>query len=252
MRSNKKQESYDDVENNVLCFFELFFISSRDKYQPSCIDNENNTEYCEKSIEKVKYLCNNTDSLRKIRFTDNTTTIYFSVNCVNQVFRHLNEEESYYSIDDCRFSFFELFLIPSSRNDDIKCINHHRDKPKCCKHLKEFYYRLKNLFPKRFSEASVNTSKQRNVKSTPYTIRYLHNKYTNRYPDNVSSPFLDVFITSWRKKKFQNSKYQKEYRNPDKEILDLKGYHKKCLLHSVSSETRRFEEDIIYLIYKVF
>ena len=62
MRPDEDNEAYEYIEENTLCFFEFFFVSSGNKHQPSCVDDENNTNNGQESIEKIKNLSDNFDS----------------------------------------------------------------------------------------------------------------------------------------------------------------------------------------------
>ena len=252
MRSHQDKKSDDNVEDSILGFFELFFITSRDEHKPTSIDHEDNTENREKCIEVGEDFCNDCYSSREVLIFDSTLdrqkpssrcTIRSPVEGTHECLGNLDEEKSNERIDNRIFSFFEFFLISASRYDNIKCIEHHDDKGKSRKHLKEVNNRRKYTRPKCISECPPHRVYATPEKeSIPNGERNLHDKHTDRNPDNIASPLCDIFITCLRKKKFQNPKNEKEESNCDKEIFDLKGDNSECTSDSFSSYNRCCEE----------
>ncbi len=52
MARNEHYESDDDIEDSTFCFFEFFFVASRDQYEPASIDDEYDTYHGEECVEK--------------------------------------------------------------------------------------------------------------------------------------------------------------------------------------------------------
>jgi hypothetical protein len=72
MTSNEENKSKNNIENGIFCLFELFFISSRDQYKPSCIDNKEHADHREKSIKECEELSNNSNTRCEINLLDIT------------------------------------------------------------------------------------------------------------------------------------------------------------------------------------
>ena len=54
MTCDKHDESDYNIEDSAFCFFEFFFFTSGYQHEPSCIDDEDNTDHWEERVEKCE------------------------------------------------------------------------------------------------------------------------------------------------------------------------------------------------------
>ena len=122
----------------MFCFFELLFISTRDKYEPTCINHQKYTEYSEKGIEIIEYISNDIDAFFEVLILDDTAacpeefgffTIRLPIYGGYEVSRQSNENKANDSIEYDILSFLELLFISTTPNDSEECVDHHGEKP---------------------------------------------------------------------------------------------------------------------------
>lgn len=251
MTSNEENKSKNNIENGIFCLFELFFISSRDQYKPSCIDNKEHADHREKSIKECEELSNNSNTRCEINLLDITSsnidnrswgilTSWSTIEWTNNSIWDLNEEKTDDRIENGIFWFFCLFFISSGRNEHKKCPNCHKKKSKSCKHLEKVHNWGKYInpkFPTKTTSYYCRISSE--IESVPYWECNLHNKNTNWGPDNIWFPFFYIFFITWWEEELDDTNNQENNCNRYEKILDLECNRCKCINNSIwSSGTR--------------
>lgn len=243
MSGDEEYETDDDIESNIFGFFEFFLISGRDEHEPSCVDHESYSDEHDETIDERKYLSKYTDSSLEFFLSHHTVTdreksrvftgiFRFSVDSDDKKTWYAYEEKSDHSVDHDIFSFFEFFLITTTRHDDVKCINHHQEEAKSCHDKHEVYERLKYIAPKLPSEATIDIlSLSSEVECAPDRCCYLHDDDTDRCPYDVSPPFFDIFLVSPGEEELEDADDEKYHRDSNEKVLKRKGNTQKCIDH---------------------
>ncbi len=254
MSGDEEHETDDDIESNIFGFFEFFLISGRDEHEPSCVDDESYSDEHDETIDERKYLSKYTDSSLEFFLSHHTVTdreksrvftgiFRFSVDSDDKKTGYAYEEKSDHSVDHDIFSFFEFFLIATTRHDDVKCIYHHEEETKSCHDEHEVHERLKYIAPKLPSEATIDIlGRLSEVERAPDGCRYLHDDDTHRCPYDVSPPFFDIFLISPGEEELEDSDDEKYHRNSDEKVLERKGNTQKCIDHRLIAQARHKKE----------
>lgn len=256
MTRNQYNEPDENIEDDVFCFFEFFFVTSWDEYEPSCIDNEYDTDDPEKCIEIVEYISHDPYACLDILIFDRTfispeeftfLTIWRSIYRWDKCSRETYEEESDDSVYDDILSFFEFFLISSTRHDHEECIDHHRKKSETRENLEHPNERWENIHPHLPSEDRWYTSIWIvDHESIPYGECKLHDEYTDRNVDNIGFPFFHSFLIPSCEEELQDTDNEKYHSDREKEIFYIKCDLDKSIQYSTSSSCRiRSKEEFI-------
>ena len=74
MTRDKDKESDDDIEDDIFGFLQFFLVSSWNQDEPSCIDDEEDTENGEEGIEIIDKTSDDTDTFLEVLALDSTAT----------------------------------------------------------------------------------------------------------------------------------------------------------------------------------
>lgn len=235
LTSYKKDDTKSDKKHSFFCFFELFFIPPRDKYQPSCIDDHYYSKECEETIDICEYFSENIYSIAEVFCTDLTCTDpdiiftsswWFSIESSDEDFRYTDEDESDCCINDDIFSLFELFFIPPSCDDRIERVYCHSDEAKRSQKEHNIDYWFEYIDPECPCETTINIEWIRStfeIERAPYRVGYLHHKNSDRNPYDVVFPFFLCLFVPSREEKLQYSNDKEYSSNRDEEVFDRSG-----------------------------
>lgn len=206
MTRHQDEKSNDNVENDTFCFLQFLFITARNEYEPTSIDDENHTDDGEEGVQVIENTSDNSDTFIEILILDDTVarpekfgffTAWASINRRNKGAGKLDEKESDNRVNNDIFSLLQFLFITTTSDNREKCIDHHHEKSHTSKQLKKTHNRRKNIDPYLPSEHRAdNRSRISNKKRVPYGESNLHDENSYRNPDDICSPFLDTFLIS--------------------------------------------------------
>jgi hypothetical protein len=244
-------KSDEDVENDIFGFLEFLVITTRDQYEPTCIDDEYDSDECEKSIEIGYHLADDIDRSSEILFFEYTgpdleypldRTVRRSVDRPYYDFRELDQEKSKERIDNSIIGFFVFLLLSCTRYSSIECIDHHKEKSEWREHLEYPNDREEYLPPERECQHTPDDCTIWYEECPPDRECDLHDKYPYRYPDDVLSPDFDFLFARIREEELHHTDDEKYDSNDDEEVLELECDRDKNSLQTIRTDLCREKE----------
>lgn len=125
MTRNEHYESEYNIEDDIFGFFEFFLFSSRDQYEPTSVDDQEDADNGEERVEIRENLANNRNPSSQVHLLDITCssrressgtvfTTRSTIKCLHYRVGYAYKKKSDNCIEDGVFGFFALLLIAPS------------------------------------------------------------------------------------------------------------------------------------------
>ncbi len=125
MTRNEHYESEYNIEDDIFGFFEFFLFSSRDQYEPTSVDDQEDTDDGEERVEICKNLANNRNPSSQVHLLDVTRssrressgtilTTRSTIKCLHYRIWYTYKKKPDNCVEDGVFGFFALLLIATS------------------------------------------------------------------------------------------------------------------------------------------